>query len=306
MITTRLLTPGQDAAPFMGLTFPNYAHLLQEGEQPRITAIPIAASVDGQDAGLVLGAMPKAGYDAPPTLFSVFVRQAFRHQGVGTALMEALHAEISARGGNLIRVIYMTGKDTTPHFERILATTGWEAPTPRMAAIKADLFQIRAMDPPWLRERRIDGSRFAIVPWTAVTPEMKEQLRRSHEAERWIAEDLTPWKHEKDYDPVTSCAVLRDGQLVSWVINHLMPDGTTRFTCSFAHPRLQRFGIVFWLYKEAVDQMEKHDRRYGMWTVPLVHPGMHAFAMRWMKPCAVYCRETYGCEKKLAPASVSC
>lgn len=170
-----------------------------------------------------------------------------------------------------------------------------------MAAIKCDLVQLRAADPPWLRERRKD-SRFQIIGWDEVTPEQHDAMLRSHAESPWVKEDLLPSKHIKNHDPVTSCAVLRDGELVSWVINHLMPDGTTRFTCSFAHPRLQKYGIVFWLYKEASDRMEANGRRWCMWTVPLEHPAMHAFASRWMKPCSVYFRETFGCWKNLSGA----
>lgn len=289
-----------EAAGFAEMTFPNYRHLLSLEEREQITVLAVTATVDGVPAGLALGGLPKPGYSAPPSLFSIYTAPAFRHQGVGTRLMEAFQNEVAARGGEIIRLIYMTGKDSTPHFERIMEKNGWEKPQPRMAAIKADMRQIRAMDPPWLQERRVDG-RFRIILWRDVTDEQKAALRRSHEAENWIAQDLVPWKHEENYDPVTSCAVLRDGNLVSWVINHHMPDGTTRFTCSFAHPRLQRYGVVFWLYKEAVDEMEKHGRRFGMWTVPLHHPAMHAFATRWMKPCAVYFRETMGGEKILKP-----
>lgn len=304
-IDIQILTTPAEAAAFAEMTFPNYRHLMSLAEREQITVLAVAATVNGVPAGLALGGMPKLGYTAPPSLFSIFTAPAFRNQGVGNRLMEAFQNEVAARGGELIRLIYMTGKDATPFFERIMEKNGWEKPQPRMAAIKADMRQIRAMDPPWLAERRMDGSRFQIVLWRNVTDEQKAALRRSHEAENWIAPDLVPWKHDENYDPVTSCAVLRDGNLVSWVINHLMPDGTTRFTCSFAHPRLQRYGVVFWLYKEAVDEMEKNGRRFGMWTVPLHHPAMHAFATRWMKPCAVYFRETMGGEKILKPQATS-
>lgn len=302
MINTRILTTKEETAQFAEMTFPNYKSLLWKPDRDQITSLAIGATLDGQPAGLALGGLPKPGVPSPPTLFSLFTLPAFRNQGIGTKLMETFHAEALAQGAALIRLIYMTGKESTVFFERILQKTGWHPPIPRMAAIKADLYQIRAMNPPWLQERRMDQSRFQIIPWRDVTPEQKKELRRSHESGPWIAEDLVPWKHEANYDPVTSCAVLRDGNIASWVINHLMPDGTTRFTCSFAHPRLQRFGVVLWLYKYAVDQMEKHHRRYGMWTVPLAHPGMHAFATRWMKPCSVHFRETMGCEKTLIPS----
>jgi len=305
MIDTRLLTPGEVPPAVVGMTFPHYRHLLTQTEPSRLTAVPLMATADGTPAGLILAGVPTAGSEGHPTLFSLFVAPSFRCQGVGTRLMETLHKEIVRRGGTRIKVIYMAGTPATAALERILEKTGWEKPSPRMAAIKADLLQIRALDPPWLRDRRMDATRFRIIPWKEVTTEQKNELLRSHEADPWIAEDLVPWKHEAGYDQETSCALLRDGQIVSWVINHLLPDGTTRFTCSFAHPKLQRFGVVMWLYKESVDMSENHGRRFGSWTVPLYHPAMHAFAMRWMKPCAVYCRETCGSEKSLAPWSES-
>ncbi len=293
------LTPGADAAPFTGLTFPNYTSILIEPDQPKVTGIVLAARDAGETVGLLVGAMPKPGVPNPPTLFSLYVLPARRNQGIGTALMEAFHAEVRRRGGSLIRVIYMHGKESADWFERIMAKTGWDEPVPRMIAVKCEIKMLRASDPPWMRRRRLTSEKFSIIDWKDVTQEMKDELRRSHEEEKWIAPDLVPWLHEKDFDPGTSCGLLENGKLVSWVINHHMADGTTRFTCSFAHPRLQKRGVVTWLYARAADQMEVHDRTYCMWTVPLTHPGMYAMAVRWMKPVSVSCRETFGCEKKL-------
>ncbi|MFN0128951.1 MAG: GNAT family N-acetyltransferase [Verrucomicrobiales bacterium] len=301
----RVFVPPEMPAAFSEMTFPIYRKLLAGVQHPLLTPLALGATADGSPAGLALVGMPKGDAHGNPTLFSIFVAPPFRRQGIGTRLMESLHQEVARRGGSLIKTIYMAGKPLSDVFERILLKTGWDPPTPRMAAIKADLRQIRAADPPWLRERRMDPARFQIIPWEEVTEEQKTDLRRWHEQDNWIAEDLAPWKHEPGYDRATSCALLRDGRLVSWVINHHMPDGTTRFTCSFAHPRLQRLGVVLWLYKESVDRAECHGRRYGTWTVPLYHPAMHAFAHRWMKPCAVYCRETFGSQKSLAPWSDS-
>ena len=272
------------------MTFPGYAHLLQSSAETNTVAVVVEK--EGLPAGMALGAMPASNDPAPPSLFSLFVVPELRNQGLGTALMLAFLEEVRRRGGALVSTVFMRGKPAIAWFESILNKTGWAAPVARMVAIKAEMAQIRRMDPPWLRQRRIDPAKFTLVPWSEVTEAQKSALKASHEREAWIAPDLVPWIHEKDYDPVTSMALLQNGELVSWVINHLMLDGTTRFTCSFAHPKLQRLGVVFWLYKEAVDRMEQNSRVFGMWTVPLHHAGMHAFAMRWMRPCAVHFRET--------------
>lgn len=302
MIQTRLLTDPRDASAFLEMTFSHFKKLLLAPVQEKFTAVPVVATVDGVPAGLALGAVPGPGLEREPELLSLFTAKDYRNQGVGTQLMESFHKEMTRRGCPRVQATYMSGKETTPFLERILKKTGWEDPQPRMAAIKCDQVTLRA-EAPWLRERRKDG-RFRIVGWDEVTEEQKAAMLRSHAESPWVAEDLLPSKHEKDHDAVTSCAVLKEGALVGWVINHLMPDGVTRFTCSFAHPRLQKYGIVFWLYREASDRMERHGRRICMWTVPLQHPGMHAFATRWMKPYSIYFRETLGCEKILPGSPV--
>ena len=303
MIETRLLTAPQDAPAFVEMTFPHYKKLVFSPDQERFRGVAVGAWIDGVPAGLALGAAPKAGLGSQPELLSLFTDKAFRNQGVGGELMETFHQEMSRAGCGRVQTTYMGGKESTLFFERILEKTGWGRPQPRMAAIKCDLVHLRASNLPWLQERRKD-SRFAIIGWNDVTSAQKDAMLKSHAESPWVAEDLMPSKHEKNYDVVTSCAVLKQGELVGWVINHLMPDGTTRFTCSYAHPRLQKYGIVFWLYKEASDRMDRNGRRWCMWTVPLQHPGMHAFATRWMKPYSLYFRETLGCEKILTNSLV--
>jgi hypothetical protein len=39
-----------------------------------------------------------------------------------------------------------------------------------------------------------------------------------------------------------------------------------------------------------------------MWTTPLYHPRMAAFARRWMQPYSIYFGETRGVRKSLAKA----
>lgn len=304
MFETPLLSPGMDPAPWVEMTFPQYRPLLHQPEQERFSGILVGALQDGVPAGLAIGAIARPGHPKPPELLSLYTAPAFRHQEVGTRLLQELLREMHRRGCTTVQTTWMTGKETTQWFERILQKTGWDAPQPRMAAVRSDLVELRKADPPWLRDRRRDP-RFQIIGWDEVTAEQKEAMRQSHLREPWVKEDLMPSLHEKNYDAVTSCALLKDGQLVSWVINHLMKDGTTRFTCSFAHPRLQKYGVVFWLYKEASDRMERNGRRWCMWTIPLEHPGMHAFATRWMKPCSEYFRETFGSQKVLTPSSAA-
>ena len=92
-----------------------------------------------------------------------------------------------------------------------------------------------------------------------------------------------PFDFLSEHHEATSLALRKDGKVRGWLINHLVGD-TLRYTCSFVHPTLQRKGRVFVLYSEAMRRMQRLGIDKGMWTVPTQHPGMQAFARRWMMP----------------------
>ena len=279
-----------DAARYAGLTFPSFKELIDVDEN----AVALGAERGGEVCGMALGYFPP---DQEPTvshLLSLYVAPEYRGHGLGESLMHRFEDVLRDEGKMCVRTTYMTGKPTIPIFEHVLQKCGWGAPQTRMVVVRSTIPVINKA--PWMNLTELPEG-MQIVSWGDVTEEQRAALRRSHEEKPWIAEDLIPFDHEENHDPCTSVALLHDGQLAGWVINHQMSRELIRFTCAYMRPDLQRLGRIVWLYVESVRRMERHGFHEGIWTIPLKHPRHAAFARRWMAPYSTFFGETRGVEK---------
>ena len=296
----RPLGEGEQRA-YHAFTFPALRPLLDRAGDDRVFALS-AIERDGTPVELALGHSNPESNDAESTrLVSLFVRSESRGVGVGAALLTAFSDLCRQRGQTNICATYMTGQHSTGVLERLLARTGWTAPEARMLVIRATLESIRAA--PWMKAFPLP-ERMEIVRWLDLNEKDRNLISDSQREQPWIPADLYPFDHEANCEPITSLAMKLDGRVVGWVINHQV-ENVLRFTCSFIHRRQQRMGRILLLYNEAVARMPEAGMYTGMWTVPMWHPAMAAFARRWMAPYATRFDETRGTrlELNLAPAN---
>jgi GNAT superfamily N-acetyltransferase len=291
-------------------TFPAYRHLLalepaernpSHGDRRHVRPIALVGEdEDGEVAGLVLGALPAAEEDVaarPAELLSVFVHPERRRQGMAGILLARLEREVRAAGARRIETVYMTG-GAAEIVERLLAARGWSAPETRMSVVRFTIDEAKST--PWFGRYRW-RSQTEYAPWVEVTDEEIERLRASHRASGWITEDLVPWQFDRaGVEPHSSLAIRRRGEIVGWVINHRMPDGTVRFTCSYIHPDLKRRGRILPAYTESVRRVADAGYSRCVFTVPAHHPEMVAFVERWAARWVGFVGETRGSSKELA------
>lgn len=287
------LTP-DEGQEFAALTFPAYRSWLSSGGPG---GLAIAARVDGEPAGLALAVRDEGGEQAE--FCSIFVRQAYRRRGLASGLLERLEAALQAEGAQEVHGVYMTGKPSIPVLEQLLARRGWDAPERRMLVLRAHYDRMSRA--PWVAKAGL-GDGFEIGRWDEVTPSEREDLLRRHEESPWIAPDLIPFDFEADAHAPTSVVLRQDGKVVGWLITHLFGD-VLRYTCSYVHPDLQRRARILPLYAEVMRRAHAQGISQGMWTVPVQHPAMLAFAQRWMAPYAEACDETRGTRKRLTGLS---
>lgn len=279
---------------FAGLTFPAYRLLLSSGSAAMLA---IGVRVDGAPAGLALAVRESTAEEAE--LCSIFVRQAHRRRGLATGLLERLEAALQEAGTPAVHGVYMTGKPSIPVLEHMLARRGWEAPERRMLVLRAHYDRMSRA--PWVAKASL-GEGFAIGRWDEVSPTERAELRHSHDAAPWIAPDLIPFDFEADAHAPTSVVLRQHGKVVGWLITHRFGD-VLRYTCSYVHPDLQRRARILPLYAEVMRRAHALGIPRGMWTIPVHHPAMMAFAQRWMAPYAEVCDETRGVRKRLTGLS---
>ncbi|HEY9897740.1 MAG TPA: GNAT family N-acetyltransferase [Pantanalinema sp.] len=278
------------APAYSGLTFPAFRPLLAPLAPE---AVAIAAQVEGIPAGLALAVRDERGEHAE--LCSLYVPRAHRGRGIASSLLERLEEALSGAGVREVTGVYLTGKPSIPALEHLLVRGGWEAPESRMLVVRAHYDAMARA--PWVQRASLaDG--FAVGAWGEVSASEREGILRSQAETAWIAPDLVPFDFEEGCHGPTSVALRHRGEVVGWLITHLLDD-VLRYTCSYVHPALQRRARILPLYVEVMRRAYGLGIAQGMWTVPAHHPAMAAFATRWMAPYADFFGETRGVRKRL-------
>jgi GNAT superfamily N-acetyltransferase len=287
-----VLRDEEAAKSFLAMTYPFHRRLLTFA--PDVAPLGIGAVEDGTPVGLALARFGPVARGA--TLLSLFVAEAWRRRGVGTALTRRLERECAARGLAKLSGTYMSGQPATPAVERILSCAGWSAPTPRMLVVQCSLESVK--EARWINRFRCSPG-FEIIPWVDVTAAERNEIRASNARAAWIANDLSPFDYEADLEPVTSLALRVHGEVRGWCLNHLV-DGVLRFTCSYGREDLRRWGCLMLLWSEAAKRMPSIGVTTAMWTMPVWHEDMVNFARKYIRPYATFFGETFGAELVLA------
>jgi GNAT superfamily N-acetyltransferase len=281
------------AANYEKLTFPNFRNLLQNIDSLK-SVVAIAVSIQDQPVGLALA---QIGEDAQSAeVLSIFVKASHRSQGLGTALLNRLEEELKIRGCVTTKMVYMTGP-TTPVLESLLQKSHWQPSQPRMLVCKGNE---KILEAPWISKYSHLPASYSIFPWQEITEEERQTIRQQQETQPWIPEDLIPFQHENNCEPLNSLGLRYQGQVVGWVINHRLSPDTIRYTCSFVRKDLQKMGRIISLYAEAAKRQYQVNILQCIWTVPLQHESMMNFVKRHWKPYLTSLEETRGTFKVLA------
>lgn len=322
------LEPGRELPPGLEeMTFPIYRPLLgllpvsrhpEQGDVRLVQPVAVIARSGGRLAGLALAELPLAPADAAdaangpagaesgaesdrrPELLSLFVKPAARCAGVATALLAALERELVRRGATAMATVYTAGRPAIPALERVLEKRGWDAPRPRtlsvrfppQAALASDLFS----------ERRMSAlaGRLELFAWRDLDEASRARIRSSHEAAPWITPALAPWRFAAaGFDPQSSIGARHRGEVVGWVLNHVVAPGTVRFTCSFLRKDLSRRGRIVPLYHESLRRLAECGVERATFVTPVSYPNMVRFILRWIAPIAEFVGETRGSAKIL-------
>jgi len=268
------------------LTYPAYRRVLEQaGLEGRWCAI--GASLEGHPAGLCLA--ETAPGTLPACIRSLFVAPEYRRRRIAAGLILAAGEWFRQLKWPLMKLYYSSGRPGPDGFEAYLLRQGWTGPDRRQLLIQSDAAHLDTM--PWFGRYRLPAG-FEMVPWVELTEGEREALREEVATGDWIPPDLVPFDFERDCHQVSSYALRHRGAVVAWVINHLLPSGMLRLTCSWARPDMQRRGRIVPVYEQSLRAAIQAGVRKGTWAVPFRHAAMIAFANRWLVPYSTSVRES--------------
>ena len=275
-----------DAPLFAGFTFPLYRDRLLLGSW-RQKILALGAWQGSRPVGLALFEKTTS---STAVLRSVWVESDFRRRGIGLELLQKAAAALAEQGVRRVEAIHRSTLEDRVAFESLLKRAGWTRPEMRMMVLEST-FEGMLRSPVMANPPPLD-SRFTIVPWQEVDPLEIERLA----AGRHFHVEVWPLNYGPNFHRETSVGVMRDGELVGWVVNHPKAPGVLRFTTSWLRDDLQGRGAFAAVIAESYHRMAGTGYDHGIWTVPAIFPRMVAFARRRLAPYCYRVSETLGSE----------
>ena len=296
-------------AAFSGMTFPAYRHLLtlddkgtrhlERDDQHLIRPLALGAFQGATPVGLVLAELPVAPDGTAPQLLSTFVIPELRDKGIGTAMVRALENEIRQRGFDYVETVYMTGKPGTDAMERVLAKLGWSPPVTRTLTVRFWPAVVAAK--PWFEEvRRSAAPECEIFSWADLTPEERDEIRRTHQESPWSPAGREPGAPDLDgFDPIGSVGLRTGGRVIGWVITHQVADDTTRFSCMFVREASEEPRWIFPLLAESIGRLAQAGVAIGTFVVPVGEARLTVLVIERCPEALEFLGETRGSSKWL-------
>ncbi|HEX2911384.1 MAG TPA: GNAT family N-acetyltransferase, partial [Chloroflexia bacterium] len=266
---------------FSRLTFPSYRQFLgQKVAQGRYIAI--GASLHEKPVGLVLAQLLED--ERAVELLSVAVFDAFKCQGIGSALLARLEKECLRLGYNTISAFFGTTLKSRPAVERLLAKNGWRSP--RLAKIDYLLPKetfLENMDS-WSQRQTQLPPGFAFCLWGALTAEQEASLKQLVRTDPRYARAILPKK--KTFDPRFSMAVLCEGQVVAWQMVYEIDENILQYSKLFVREDLRKYGLALAMQAEIsrLQFEQKLSHRYIGWAVDVDNSFMRKFVENFLAP----------------------
>lgn len=285
----------------IGMTFPSYRHLLSLEPQPRhpelgdevaVAPFGFVALENGRPLGLALAEVAQVA-EPEAQLLSVFVESGARRRGLATALVDAVEQSARERGAKEISAIYTTGKPSIGFMEQVFTRRGWQAPQAISTSVRFKPDE--ALKSPAFDEGRLRAYArgLEIFPWSEVTAEELEEMRRSDAEKRWIERGLSALQYKVDEVDPSSVGARYKGRVVGWVINHRVIPDVVRWTVAYMRPDLSRRARVVPLFHASLQRLQEQGScRFCTFITPLSYPPMTLLIRRWIAPISFFVEES--------------
>ena len=254
----------------------------------------VLATLNQQPVGLILASYEHTGTQARVHSFAVHPEH--QKKGVGAALLQNLTEHLAQEGCQQIEGYFRSHWASAPVLGRLLDRLGWDKPTLDLVIVRGEprhtlhLFQEG--------ETRLPEG-YALSPFHSLTLEERAAIRQKKQQENWYADDLDPFIYEESINPRSSLLVRFQGEVVGWVISHLITPETNEFTSFFIDPGHRPFRLAYFLMREAITRQHEDEIPYFLITSKADGNPMVRFLLRHIPSHDVFSSSAYYSLKRL-------
>jgi len=229
-------------------------------------------------------------------IISLFVDPDYRHQGIGTNLVQCLEKGLVKLGCNSVEVKYKTTKITNKAFEPLLKNCNWAKPeTKTILGMGTTETFAKA---PWLRKYKLSPD-FTIFPWQELTDEDRQQIQTRQAEKPWYPEILSPFHPDPRLETLNSLGLSYRGKILGWIINHRVAADTIRYSVLFVAPEIQGSGKGMVLLAESIRLQLNSSITYAKSAVQIHNKPMLRIVRRHLSPYLIGQAESRLAKKNL-------
>lgn len=294
---------GRNKTAYKRLIHPDYCACLSGFDPLKITGselLAIAALVDGKPIGLIVGAFRP--HDVPAEIYSFYVEEEHRRQGIGAQLLEAFEALLISKGSSKIKISYLGAQDWTSNLELLLKHQQW-LPSSQVS-IKC-FFNLQTFNPDWLHKNHPLPAGCEIFLWKKLTTTEKKEIEAFIE-QRAIPFTLSPFRNEKHIDWTTSLGIRDETQVLGWIVNLRPSKELIEYKSFFIFREYHLQGHSMRLLTESIHLAQKKPPRHAVLQVFLNNVDYHwvKFVKRRLLPYTERVERFYEAWKVLTPDEI--
>ncbi|WP_075883336.1 GNAT family N-acetyltransferase [Candidatus Protochlamydia sp. W-9] len=209
--------------------------------------VPCAAFVENEMVGCAVAQVFFINQTAQ--LYSLFVKEEFRKQGLGFALFQFLENDLKQENK-----IYAFGFEYekndlfTPAIEKILSYQQWLPPKLYLVRCHFDAY---TFDPPWIHLPTRLPSTFKLFSWQELTLKEKEYIQYKAEQGQFLP-SLSPFKEEEHVHLGTSVGLRYLDTIIGWCITHSDNLNTIRYNTLYIDHAFLHSGYGIQILNESI------------------------------------------------------
>ncbi|RLD21387.1 MAG: hypothetical protein DRI69_04130 [Bacteroidetes bacterium] len=254
----------------------------------------VIASLDKKPVGLILSSFGQSKKEA--RVHSFVVHPDHRNKGVGKNLLSELERNLFSEGCAQVDGTYRDHWKSSEALNAVLTQNGWAARTKDLIIVRGEAEKVLKlfMDS---QLRLPDG--FHVMPFTEISLAQKEVILSKKKASDWYPDILNPFTYIETINPVTSLALIHEGQVKGWVISHLIAPELNEFTSLFVDPGLRSYKLAHLMMRETIHRQFDAGVKNFLITSKTDNYVMSRFLIRHAPHTGVFFTTTYYSSKDL-------